>query len=85
MVSTSCLLGLFLAALAGRTYAALSTRGVQSFTSSSTGTDGGYYYSFYTTGKSVTYINEGSGKYKVTWDGSEDFVAGKGWNPGAER
>ncbi|KAJ9364982.1 xylanase G1 [Paecilomyces variotii] len=87
MVSPSLLLGLCAAALASTTDAALTTRQYQSLTSSSTGTDGGYYYSFYTNSDSVTYTNLGGGDYNVTWDGSGsfDFVAGKGWNPGSER
>lgn len=55
-----------------------------SLTSSKTGTDGGFYYSFYTDGKSdVVYTNEGTGKYSVKWSGSGDFTSGKGWNPGS--
>ncbi|TVY82528.1 Endo-1,4-beta-xylanase B [Lachnellula suecica] len=56
-------------------------------TPSSTGTNGGFYYSFWTDGSgSVTYTNEAAGQYKVTWTGNAgNFVAGKGWNPGANR
>lgn len=56
-------------------------------TPSGTGTNGGYFYSFYTDGTGeVTYTNENGGEYKVTWSGNRgNFVAGKGWNPGAAR
>ena len=58
----------------------------RSGTPSSTGTDGGYYYSFWTDGGAdVTYTNKGGGEYSVTWSGNGNFVAGKGWNPGAAR
>ena len=53
-------------------------------TPSSTGTSGGYFYSFYTNGGAeVTYTNGAGGEYSVTWSGDGDFTAGKGWNPGS--
>lgn len=54
-------------------------------TTSSTGTNGGYYYSFWTDGAGdVTYTNGANGKYSVVWTGDKgNFVAGKGWNPGS--
>ncbi|KAJ7478253.1 glycosyl hydrolases family 11-domain-containing protein [Mycena latifolia] len=58
----------------------------QSITSSQTGTNGGYYFSFWTDGgASVTYTNKASGEYSVSWSGNGNFVAGKGWMPGAAR
>lgn len=56
-------------------------------TSSSTGTSGGFYYSFWTEESTgVDYENGDAGKYSVTWDSSsENFVAGKGWDVGSER
>jgi len=56
----------------------------QSLTSGGTGTNNGYYYSFYTDNSGpVTYTNDAGGAYSVTWDSPGDFVAGKGWNPGS--
>ncbi|OJI95751.1 hypothetical protein ASPVEDRAFT_156541 [Aspergillus versicolor CBS 583.65] len=50
---------------------------------SETGTNNGYYYSFWTDGGgSVSYTNGDGGSYSVTWQDSGNFVAGKGWNPG---
>ncbi|KAJ0104275.1 glycosylhydrolase 11-2 [Diaporthe amygdali] len=45
---------------------------------SQTGTNNGYYYSFWTDGGSqVTYTNGPGGQYSITW--------GSGWNPGSAR
>nr|CDS82500.1 glycoside hydrolase family 11 enzyme [uncultured eukaryote] len=56
----------------------------QSLTASSTGTNGGYYYSFWTDGGAqVTYTNDAGGEYALTWSGNGNFVGGKGWNPGS--
>lgn len=58
----------------------------RSGTASSTGTNNGYYYSFWTDGgAAVTYTNKAAGEYSVTWSGNGNFVGGKGWNPGAAR
>ncbi|KAF7866677.1 hypothetical protein EAF04_005519 [Stromatinia cepivora] len=56
----------------------------RSGTPSSTGTSGGYYYSFWTDGgAAVTYTNGAGGEYNIQWSGSGNFVGGKGWNPGS--
>ncbi|KAM3077534.1 Endo-1,4-beta-xylanase 11A [Clarireedia jacksonii] len=59
----------------------------RSLTSSATGTNNGYYYSFWTDGSGgVSYDNGAAGQYTVTWTGNRgNFVAGKGWNPGSAR
>ena len=58
----------------------------RSGTPSSTGTNNGFYYSFWTDGGAdVTYTNGNAGTYSVKWSGSGNFVGGKGWNPGSAR
>ncbi|KAG8998473.1 hypothetical protein FRB95_014831 [Tulasnella sp. JGI-2019a] len=58
----------------------------RSGTPSATGTDGGYYYSWWTDGGGdATYTNKGGGEYSLTWSGNGNLVGGKGWNPGAAR
>ncbi|KAJ5979847.1 Concanavalin A-like lectins/glucanase [Penicillium waksmanii] len=86
MPSLTSLLSFFtLAAGALSASSELSKR--ETYTSSSTGTSNGYYYSFWTDGSGdVTYSNGAAGEYSVTWTGDNgNFVAGKGWNPGGSR
>ncbi len=50
----------------------------RSGTASSTGTNNGYYYSFYTDNNAyVVYTNGPGSEYSVQWSGNGDFVAGK--------
>lgn len=51
-----------------------------------TGTSNGFYYSFYNAGGgTVTYANGAGGSYTTDWTDCNNFVAGKGWNPGSAR
>ncbi|TVY26391.1 Endo-1,4-beta-xylanase 11A [Lachnellula hyalina] len=91
MVSFSSLLLVASAAIAGVYAAPHSSAGnvlaPRDGTPSSTGTNNGFYYSFWTDGAgNVTYSNGAAGTYTVVWSGDAgNFVAGKGWNPGAAR
>ncbi|KEY83539.1 endo 1,4 beta xylanase [Aspergillus fumigatus] len=90
MISISSL-SFGLAAIAGA-YALPSDKSVslaerQTITTSQTGTNNGYYYSFWTNGAgSVQYTNGAGGEYSVTWANQNggDFTCGKGWNPGSD-
>jgi endo-1,4-beta-xylanase len=58
----------------------------QTITTPQTGTNNGYYYSFWTNGGgTVDYTNKNAGEYSVTWQNDGDFTGGKGWNPGSAR
>lgn len=87
MVSFSSLVFAFSAIVGG--IAAPSSNPVETraaITSSTTGTNNGYFFSFYTDGGSQSYTNGAAGEYSVTWTGdSGNFVAGKGWATGSAR
>ncbi|KAK3326969.1 glycosyl hydrolases family 11-domain-containing protein [Cercophora scortea] len=58
----------------------------QTLTTSQTGTNNGFYYSFWTDGAgSIQYTNGAAGQYSATWSGNGNWVGGKGWMPGTNR
>ena len=56
----------------------------QTITSNQTGSNNGYYYSYWRSGGSATMTLGSGGNYALTWNGG-NVVAGKGWNPGGSR
>ena len=55
-------------------------------TPSSTGTNNGFYYSWWSDGgATATYTNGPAGQYSITWGSGGNLVGGKGWKPGAAR
>jgi len=64
--------------------AGFSTLAARGGTPSATGTNNGYYFSWWTDGQAqATYSNGPGGQYTITWSGNGNLVGGKGWNPGS--
>ncbi|KAG0648345.1 putative endo-1 [Hyphodiscus hymeniophilus] len=56
----------------------------QTLTGSATGTNNGFYYSYWTDGNGSGSFNLGpAGTYTMTWSGNGNLVGGKGWMPGS--
>ncbi|KAI5779947.1 family 11 glycosyl hydrolase [Peziza echinospora] len=83
MVSFTSLLTAVCLATAGVLAAPSNEISPRAGTPSATGTNNGFYYSWWTdNGAQATYTNGPGGQYSITWSGSGNLVGGKGWNPG---
>ena len=57
----------------------------QCLTNNQTGTHDGYYYSFWKDSGNVTFCLQSGGRYTSQWSNINNWVGGKGWNPGGRR
>ena len=55
----------------------------RTITSNSTGTHNGFFFSYWKDSGNVTMTLGAAGQYSTQWSGINNFVAGKGWNPGS--
>jgi hypothetical protein len=62
----------------------VSAASAQTLTSNSTGTNNGFYYSFWKDSGSASMTLGAGGRYTSQWNsGTNNWVGGKGWNPGS--
>ena len=62
----------------------VSAVNAQTLTSNSTGTNNGFYYSFWKDSGNASMTLHSGGRYASQWNsGTNNWVGGKGWNPGS--
>lgn len=72
-----------LAALVCTAAFGVTTASAQTLSSNGTGTNNGFYYTFWKDSGSATMTLEAGGRYTSQWNnGTNNWVGGKGWNPG---
>lgn len=72
-----------LAALVCTAAFGVTTAGAQTLSSNGTGTNNGFYYTFWKDSGNATMTLEAGGRYTSQWtNGTNNWVGGKGWNPG---
>jgi endo-1,4-beta-xylanase len=74
-----------LIALVGLAALCASPAQAQCITNPQTGTNNGYYYSFWKDSGNVSFCLQSGGRYTSQWSNINNWVGGKGWNPGGRR